>query len=117
MEVSQLRSESIFVSGKEQRYEKVFFQDILYFQAEGSWADLITSRRGKRYRISTNLGNVESQLDTAVFVRVSRKHIVNIHHVTAVQGNIVFIDDHEILIGRLYKDGLITRLPILRTKN
>ncbi|WP_149241792.1 LytTR family DNA-binding domain-containing protein [Dyadobacter sp. 32] len=117
MKDSQLLSESIFISGKEQRYEKVLYQDILYFQAEGGWVDLVTNPAGKKYRISTNLGNVEPQLNPTVFLRVSRKHIINIHHVIAVQGNMVFVGDDEILIGRLYKDDLFVRLPILRTKN
>lgn len=89
---------------------------IIYFQAEGSWAYLITSETGKKYRISTNLGNVEQQLNPNVFIRVSRKHIININHGIAVQGNAVIVGNEEILIGWISKDNLIEKLPILRTK-
>lgn len=108
-------SGSIFVAEKEQRYEKVFFKDILYFRAEGGWVDLILIK-GKIFRIATNLGNISPQLDQTIFVRVSRKHIINIHHVTAIQGNIVVVGNEELMMGHSYKEDLIVRLPILRTK-
>ena len=113
----KILSECIFVSGKNQCYEKVSYLNILFFRAAGGWVDLITNQGKKVYRISTNLGCVQPQLNPSVFVRVSRKHIINIHHVVAVQGNTVFVEDEEILMGIQYKADLMVRLPILRTKN
>lgn len=116
MDDFQLLSTSIFVPEKEQRYEKIQFRDVLFFQAEGSWVDIMTIHGLKNYRISTNLGNIEPQLNSNFFVRVSRKYIINIHRIVAIQGNIVVVGEEEIVMGKQYKDNLIIKLPILRTK-
>lgn len=109
-----LLDDCVFVVTKNQRYQKIAKSDILYVQAEGSWVDIVTS--SDRYRLSTNLGQVEPQLDGNCFSRVSRRHIVNVHHITAVQGGQLFIHDIAILIGKQYREGLLRLLPILRTK-
>ncbi|GAB3983307.1 hypothetical protein GCM10028806_56380 [Spirosoma terrae] len=105
---------SVFVVTTNQRYQKIAKHDILYVQAEGSWVDIVTME--KTYRLSTNLGQLESQLDDEIFCRVSRKHIINLNHISAIQGGLLFVWDTEILIGKQYREALISRLPILRTK-
>jgi DNA-binding LytR/AlgR family response regulator len=114
MSTPVLLTDSVFVVTTSQRYEKIAKNDILYVQAEGSWVDIVTA--DKTYRLSTNLGQIEPQLDTKYFERVSRKYIVNLHHIEAVHGSQLFIRDMNILIGKQYRDGLLSRLPILRTK-
>ncbi len=104
----------VFVITTNQRYQKIAKSDILYVQAEGSWVDIITV--GKTYRLSTNLGQVEPQLDAQFFSRVSRKHIVNLDHITAIQGGQLFIGEVAVLIGKQYRELLLSRLPILRTR-
>ena len=104
----------VFVITTNQRYQKIAKSDILYVQAEGSWVDIITL--DKTYRLSTNLGQVELQLDAQFFSRVSRKHIVNLDHITAIQGGQLFIGETIVLIGKQYREPLLSRLPILRTR-
>lgn len=107
-------TDCVFVVTTSQRYQKIATADILYVQAEGSWVDIVTV--SKTYRLSTNLGQIEPQLDALVFSRVSRKHIVNLHHITAIQGGQLFVQDVQILIGKQYREALLSRLPILRTR-
>lgn len=109
-----LLPDCVFVVTTHQRYQKIAKSDILYVQAEGSWADIVTIN--KTYRLSTHLGQVESQLDADCFSRVSRKHIVNLNHITALQGGQLFVQDVSILIGKQYREALLSRLPILRTR-
>lgn len=106
--------DSVFVVTTNQRYQKIAKSDILYVQAEGSWVDIVTV--DKTYRLSTNLGQVEPQLDAQFFSRVSRKHIVNLDHITAIQGGQLFIGEVAVLIGKQYRESLLSRLPILRTR-
>lgn len=104
----------VFVFTSRQRYEKIARQNILYIQAEGAWVDIVTS--AKTYRLSTNLGTIEQQLNDDTFCRVSRKHIVNLHHIESLRGNELQIQDRPVLIGRHYRDHLLSRLPILQTR-
>ncbi|MEZ0607728.1 LytR/AlgR family response regulator transcription factor [Fibrella sp. WM1] len=103
----------LFLGDTHQRYEKVPKINILYLRAEGGWVDVITIQ--KTYRISTHLGNLEAQLDTDFFQRVSRSHIVNVHRIDAIQHNALTIADQTISIGRQYRSALFARLPVLRT--
>lgn len=107
--------DSVFVVTKHQRYEKIHRHDILYVQAEGSWVDIITLNR--TYRLATNLGTIEAQLDAENFSRVSRKHIVNLCHIDSLQGNEVMIGSTAVAVGPQYREALWSRLPILRTKH
>lgn len=109
-----LLADCVFVVTTNQRYQKIAKNDILYVQAEGSWADIVTV--SKTYRLSTNLGQLEAQLDAGFFSRISRKHIVNIHHITALEGSQLFVQDVVMLIGPQYREALLNRLPILRTR-
>lgn len=114
MSTPVLLPDSVFVVTTNQRYQKIAKNDILYVQAEGSWVDIVTV--DKTFRLATNLGQLEQQLNTTDFCRVSRKHIVNLNHISAVQGGQLFVEDTELLIGKQYREALISRLPILRTK-
>jgi DNA-binding LytR/AlgR family response regulator len=114
MSTPVLLADCVFVVTTSQRYEKIAKHDLLYVQAEGSWVDIVTVDR--TYRLSTNLGQIEVQLNTDQFRRVSRKHIVNLHHITALHGSQLFVQNMEILIGRQYREGLLSQLPILRTR-
>lgn len=107
-------ADCVFVITSRQRYEKIAKYEILYIQAEGAWVDIVT--RAKTYRLSTNLGTVDQQLDDAMFCRVSRKHIVNLHHIESLRGNELQVQDRPVLIGRHYRENLLSRLPILQTR-
>jgi DNA-binding LytR/AlgR family response regulator len=96
------------------RYERIKKTDILFIEANGAYVDIHTT--GKKYSLSTNLGNLMDQLSGAEFVRVSRSHVVNVHHVEAVQANTVFVQQHPIGISKSFRQALMAMLPIIRTK-
>ncbi len=111
---SQWIADSVFIADQHQRYERVFKMDIIYVQAEGGWVGVVTVK--KTYNLSTNLGTVEPQLDPVYFLRVSRKYVINVHHIEVVQGNTLLVAGHQIIMGRQFRAALLERLPILRTK-
>jgi DNA-binding LytR/AlgR family response regulator len=105
----------VFIPIRVHHYERVRKRDIIYFQAEGNWVDLVTTTQ--TYRLSTNIGQIVEQIDTAQFIRISRQHVVNLHRVTALLGNDLRIDADVLLpIGRKHRSDVIERLPILRMK-
>lgn len=96
------------------RYERIRKTDILFIAANGAYVDIYTV--SKRYSLSTNLGNFVSQLQEPEFVRVSRSHVVNLHHIESVQGSTLFIQQHAISISKPFRPLLLGLLPIIRTK-
>lgn len=109
-----LMDSCVFIPVHAQRYERVVKDQIRFFQAEGNWVDLVTTQ--KKYRLSTNIGQVALQLSVNQFVRISRRHIINIQRITALYGNQVYVDGDALLIGKQYRTALIDRLPIIRMK-
>jgi DNA-binding LytR/AlgR family response regulator len=96
------------------RYERIKKTDILFIAANGAYVDIYTA--GKRYSLSTNLGNFINQVQEPAFVRVSRSHVVNLHHIESVQGSTLFIQQHAISVSKPFRQQLLGLLPIIRTK-
>ncbi|HEX8530442.1 MAG TPA: LytTR family DNA-binding domain-containing protein [Cytophagales bacterium] len=96
------------------RYERIRKTDILFVAANGAYVDIYTA--GKRYSLSTNLGNFVSQVQGPELVRVSRSHVVNLHHVESVQGNTIFIQQYTITVSKPFRQHFLSLLPIIRTK-
>jgi len=72
----------------------VALADIVLFEAEGNYARAFFGR--ERPLIRTSLQALESRFDPAVFFRASRRHLINLRHVEA-------IDEGD-------EDGLLVRL-------
>ena len=48
------------------------------------------------------------------FIRAHRSYIVNIRHITKIEGSTVWLGKHSVPVGESYRDVLLARLPILR---
>ena len=83
-------------------FTKVELEEILYLQAEGSYTKFVTTERN--YTLSGNLNSVMGKIENDAFVRIHRSHIINIHKVTGMDNNHVFLNDITLSIGRNYKD-------------
>ena len=59
------------------------------------------------------IGRLETQLPPE-FVRAHRSYIVNIRHITKIEGNTVWLGKHSVPVGESYRDALLARLPMLR---
>ncbi|MBO0933825.1 LytR/AlgR family response regulator transcription factor [Fibrella aquatilis] len=107
-------TDCILIPIRAHHYERIVKRDIRYFQAEGNWVDLFTTTH--MYRLSTNIGQIQAQLDKQQFVRISRRHLVNIDRTCGLRGSELLIDDEPLPIGRQYRTALLSVLPILRMK-
>jgi two-component system LytT family response regulator len=63
----------------ENRYQKIFLDDIFYCKAEGSYT-LIYLAGGKTIVVAMLLKETERQLSGENFFRISRSHVVNLDH-------------------------------------
>ncbi|MBN8577583.1 MAG: response regulator [Cytophagales bacterium] len=116
--VSHLVSDAIFVPDKF-LYHKVYKNDILYVEADGSYIRIVTPE--KKYQITTNLKGFEAQFTNPSFYRVSRKHLVNLNRVTRINGNMLYIKDHNtehgIVISKFERAEILSRFEIIKTKS
>jgi DNA-binding LytR/AlgR family response regulator len=116
-QVNHLVTDAIFVPDKF-LYHKVYKNDILFVEADGSYIKIITPE--KKYQITTNLKGFEAQFDHPAFYRVSRKHLVNLNRVARINGNMLYIKDHKtehaIAISKAERAEILGKFEIIKTK-
>lgn len=90
------------------KYEKIFFDDILYIEGMQNYISIYT-RKGK-YITLLYLKNLESNLDSKSFIRVHKSYIVSIGKIEGVDGNEIFIDTYRVPISRNYRNQVIEQV-------
>jgi DNA-binding LytR/AlgR family response regulator len=101
-------------------YVKVRCKDILFVEADGSYVKIHTT--GKVLQISTNLKNFEEQFEHFDFLRVSRKHIININFTERINGVHLVIKDYDdaeykIPFSKRKRHEILDALPVIRVKH
>lgn len=83
-------------------YQKINLDNILWIEGLGDYQKIITA--DNFYFYYSTLKELASELPRKNFLRVHQSYIVNLNQVDGFQGNRLFIDEHEIMIGRRYQD-------------
>ncbi|MEQ9229519.1 MAG: response regulator [Cyclobacteriaceae bacterium] len=104
-----INDDHLFVRVKN-RLEKVKFDDILLIEANDIYATLITGSR--KYILSYSLKTLQEKISSSVLMRVHRSFMININHIDAIEDNYIIIQNHNVPIGKTYKDDLMKRLSI-----
>jgi two-component system, LytTR family, response regulator len=90
------------------KYEKIFFEEILYLESMQNYVTIYTEK-GK-YRALLNLKTLEQEFDHRNFIRVHKSYMVAIGKIDAVQGNEIRIRSLKIPIGRSYREQVISQV-------
>ncbi len=90
---------------------KVKVDDILFIQADDNYSRIFTVN--KNYLISSTLKKVDNKLPKTNFVRIHRSYIVNINFIDKIKDGYLFIEKHQLPIGRSYHETLNNRITKL----
>jgi DNA-binding LytR/AlgR family response regulator len=90
------------------RYERIYFNDILYIEALQNYVTIFT-KKGK-YITLLNLKTVEENLDSLSFIRIHKSYIVSISKIETIENNEIIIQSHHLPISRNYRDKVIERV-------
>jgi len=90
------------------KYEKIYFDDILYIEALQNYVTIFT-RKGK-YIALLLLKTLEENLDGKAFIRVHKSYIVSIDKIDAIEGNELIIQSFRIPISRNYRDHVMDQV-------
>src|SRR5687767_5710485 len=88
-----------------QKYERIYFRDILYIEALQNYVTIFTLK-GK-YITLLPLKNVEQNLSKQSFIRVHKSFIVSISKIEAIENNEIILQSARIPISRNYRDHVI----------
>lgn len=93
-------SQSIFLKAQN-KYVQVFTNTILYVEASGNYTKVVTA--SETITIREKLSDVIALLPTTNFLQVHKSFAVATNHIKSIEGNRIFIGEHIIPIGKMYK--------------
>ena len=96
-------SNSIVIRQGYDKY-KISVSDILYLEAMKDYTKLVTT--SGHYLVLGTLTGMHDKLPSSDFIRIHRSYIVNWNKITAAKGNKIYIPDHELPVGKLYRKAL-----------
>lgn len=93
-------------------YCRYMYDEILYIEASGSYCNIYLSNNSK-ILLTILLTELQEYLPIEVFIRTHRSYIVNISYIERIIGNLIYIGEEAIPIGRENKKDIFARLNIV----
>jgi len=93
------------------RHKKIKLTDLLFIEADGSYARLVTSNG--QHTITQNLSAFLRKAQLPLLVRVHRSYIINVNHVDSFDESYIYIDKHPIPISKTYRNEFLSTLNAL----
>jgi two-component system LytT family response regulator len=90
------------------KYEKIFFDDILYVEGMQNYVSIYTDK-GK-YVTMLSLGSLVDKLNENAFIRVHKSFIAAIAKISGIEGNELFIGSNRIPVSRNYRQQVMERV-------
>ncbi len=90
------------------KYEKIYFDDILYIQGMQNYVSIYT-QKGKYITLLT-LKNIEENLDSERFIRVHKSYIIAISKIDSLETHEIRIQSTHIPLSRNYREEVIRRV-------
>ncbi len=101
--------ESIFVRDGGKIF-RIAAESLQFLKSESNYTQFICA--GRSLLILASLKHLERQLP-AEFIRVHRSYLVNLRHITQIDGGEIHIGDHRIPIGDSYRSALQEKLAVV----
>jgi DNA-binding LytR/AlgR family response regulator len=89
---------------------KIFHEELLFAEAQGNYTKIVTTQN--TLLPSMTFSSFEELLPKSLFLRVHRSFIINKAKITHIEGNRVFVQNHEIPIGSSYRDDFLKSLGL-----
>ena len=88
-----------------QRYEKIWIDDVLYVEAMLNYINIITKK--KKYTVYSSLKNAESSLPQNRFLKVHKSYLVALNHITAIESHQVLVAEHKLPLSRSNRQAVL----------
>lgn len=83
-------------------------KDILFIEGLENYICIYTA--SDKILVHSTMKNIYNSLPESDFIQTHRSFIVNIHHVSLIEGNILNIAGHEIPVARNYRETVFARI-------
>lgn len=92
----------------ENKYEKIFSEDVLYIEGMQNYVQIVTEK-GK-YMTLLNLKDIEHNLDNGSFLRVHKSYIINVSKINSIETHEIGIHTYRIPISRNFRDQVLEKV-------
>jgi DNA-binding LytR/AlgR family response regulator len=99
--VDSVTNEYFFIKA-DRKFFKIMFQDVLFIEGLKDYVIIHTSTQ--KLITAMNIKTIANQLPETLFARISKSHIINVHHITSIDTYSLNIQQHELPLGMQYKD-------------
>lgn len=96
-------NETSFFIKEKNAFVKISYNEVLYIQSLGDFVNIFLVNGDKKI-VLVSMKNIEQQLPAAVFLRISRTHIVNKDKITALETGMIMLDKLQLPVGKTYND-------------
>ncbi len=93
------------------RHKKIKLSDLLFIEADGSYAKLVTTCG--QHTITQNLSAFLRKVNLPLLARVHRSFIVNVSRVDSFDEGYIYIDKYPIPISKTYRSEFVATLNAL----
>lgn len=91
-------------------FVRLRMREILFFEASRDYVKIVTEE--KYYMVLMTMNEMETKLDAAEFIRVSKSFIVNKHKIIKVENGTLYINQYAINISRMKKQEVKAALGL-----
>ena len=100
-------SKRIFLRSNK-KYTQIEIDAVLFIEASGNYTKVITTL--ETITIREKISTVLELLPKEVFLQVHKSFVVAHKHIKSIEGNRMFVNDHIIPIGKIFKTNVIQLL-------
>lgn len=90
------------------KLEKILFNDILFAEALGNYVAFYTA--DKKIVTHATLKAVQEKLHPRQFLQPHKSYLVNINHISAIEGNVLHVGKYEVPISKYQKEEVLERI-------
>lgn len=101
-----------FLRTNSQQFVKLAYDDILYVEADRAYSTVVTANQ--KYKLAVSLNHVHDQIDHADFLRVHRSYVVNVNRITALDGNVIKLNDHHVQMSPDARASLMKHMKFIQ---
>jgi DNA-binding LytR/AlgR family response regulator len=105
---SNVNANGYFFIKCENKYEKIFFEDIQYIEGMQNYVRIYTEKN--KYLTLLNLKDIEQNLDKGSFLRVHKSYIVNVAKIDSIEKHEISIQSARIPISRNFRELVIDKV-------
>jgi len=91
-------------------YIKIKPSEICYVKAEVDY--IMIYMENNKILLKDSLNNWEEKLNAVGFIRIHRSFLVRKEAISKIQGNMVYVSDEHLPIGKTYKDEVLRKLGL-----